>query len=256
LVKETNRIPGGIQTIKLIIQEAHLDGFKKVLEIGTSTGVTACDIANLSACQVTGVDINEMSLSVARERAEKYQVAENIEFKIDDATNLSFKDESFDVVICGNVTSLVSDPQLALAEYRRVLKPGGLLVTVPMYYVTTPGNELLADVSSAIQVDVKPLNKDYWIDFYNISGFVRYSCVDFKFDFIEDDVVSDFNSLILRRPHLADLAADTGATLNKIYQDYMLLFRDNLSIMGYSVYILRKEFTEGVDPELFTSVLI
>src|SRR3989344_7258397 len=69
LVKETNRLPGGRRTVFEIINRACIDRESKVLEIGTSTGFTAIELSRLVNCKITSIDINEMSLKEAEERA-------------------------------------------------------------------------------------------------------------------------------------------------------------------------------------------
>jgi ubiquinone/menaquinone biosynthesis C-methylase UbiE len=100
-----------------------------VEEISPAQGTTVLDLccghgamtAKLCAlgCQVTGVDFSDEMLTYARSNAPQAT------FLNGDAQNLPFEDQSFDVVVsnCG-IMHLPNQPQ-ALAEVRRVLKPGG-----------------------------------------------------------------------------------------------------------------------------------
>jgi len=75
-----------------------------------------------------GVDINEADIATARELTDD----SSIRFETGSILELSFADDSFDTVICVDVLEHVERPDVALAELRRVLKPGGqLVVTVP-----------------------------------------------------------------------------------------------------------------------------
>ncbi len=75
-----------------------------------------------------GVDINESDITTARE----LNIDPDIQFDVGDLLNLSFADESFDAMICVDVLEHVDQPDVALKEMRRVLRPGGqLVVTVP-----------------------------------------------------------------------------------------------------------------------------
>lgn len=255
LVRETNRPPGGTTAIMEIARQCFLGPGKNVLEIGTSTGITAIELAQLTGCNITGIDINEQSLQEARERAERKKVGHLCTFKKDDATNLSFQDESFDVVFCGNVTSLVSNRDKALSEYARVLKPGGLLAAIPMYYIKTPSDQLIDDVRKAIQVNITPQYQKDWNDFFCVMPFVTLSRSDFAFDELEEKAVNDFCHSILDRPHLQSLPEGSKKSLDKTYTDYMQLFRVNLSHMGFSTMVLRKESAD-IDAELFTSTKV
>ena len=252
LVRETNRTPGGTQAILEIARQCFLNPSKKILEIGTSTGTTAIEIAQLTSCHITGIDINEQSLTEAKNRAKLKKVDKLCTFIKDDATKLSFPDESFDVVFCGNVTSLVSNREKALKEYARVLKQGGLLAAIPMYYVKKPSDKLVNDVSQAIQVPITPQYKEDWKMFFEVSPFEKLSQSDFEFNEISTHDVDIFCKMILNRTHLKHLSNDSQDSLRQIYTKFMQLFRINLAHMGFSTIVLRKENKE-IDAELFTS---
>lgn len=123
IVRETNRPPGGFKSILHIAQNTFITRETKVLEIGTSTGITAIELAKLTHCKITAIDINPVSIEEAKKRAVEEGVSEYINFEIQDATQLEYADNTFDLVFCGNVTSLISEREKALNEYLRVLKP-------------------------------------------------------------------------------------------------------------------------------------
>ena len=103
LTRETNRTPGGLDTIKEVARLLLVNRDTKLLDIGTSTGHTALEFARLTGCEVVGIDINTMSLEVARERAKCLKL-DKVTFVEQDATNMQFEDETFDIVFAGNVT--------------------------------------------------------------------------------------------------------------------------------------------------------
>ena len=75
-----------------------------------------------------------------------------------DATNLSYPDNSFDVVINEAMLTMLSDQQkeAAVKEYARVLKPGGVLLTHDVLLLKED-DELIHELSRTINVNVKPL---------------------------------------------------------------------------------------------------
>jgi hypothetical protein len=121
-----------------------------------------------------------------------------------------------------------------------------------MYYLKTPPVELVRRVSGAIQVNIIPLYKQYWVDFFNQSPLQLYFQEDYQFDRIADDTIHHFTEAILLRPHLSAMDKHARQVLCDRYRECMFLFRDNLAMMGYSILILRKELSP-VDWELFTS---
>ena len=125
-------------------------------------------------------------------------------FQKDDATALSFPDESFDVVFCGNVTSLVSNRDKALAEYARVLKPGGLL---PLFQCTISKNQatnwsmMYARLSVLISLHSTVKTGKCFQNF----SFCHFESINFCFDELPAATVDAFCKTILERPHLQSL---------------------------------------------------
>ena len=255
IVRETNRPPGGFKSILHIAQNTFITRETKVLEIGTSTGITAIELAKLTLCKITAIDINPVSIEEAKKRAVEEGVSEYINFEIQDATQLEYADNTFDLVFCGNVTSLISEREKALNEYLRVLKPNGILAAIPMYYIETPSDDLIDRVRAAIQVNIIPWDRKFWFDFFVKEGFELLYYEDYKFNRIDESEVKEFSKELLEQPHLNELSKEAKECLHKKYTDYMLIFRENLSHMGYSIIYLRKtEFIK--DRELFTSTPI
>ncbi len=254
LTKETNRPPGGRKTVFEIASRTCLDRESKVLEIGTSTGFTAIELSKLVKCKITSIDINEVSLKEAEERANE-EGLDNIHFLKADVNNLPFKDSEFDLIIIGNVLSLMSDKEKAFKECRRVCKKTGFIIAIPLFYIENPSDELIKAVSNAIHVNITPLYKKDWDKFFNIPELEIYFSEDYKFDYMDNEVIDNFVKDILNREHLKKMGRDAFDLLNKKYRDYMFLFRDNLSKMGYSVLLLSNKMT-WEDPELYTSAKI
>ncbi|MFP1853308.1 class I SAM-dependent methyltransferase [Lonsdalea quercina] len=252
IVKETNRPPGGMNSIRKIAQNAFLNSKKNVLEVGTATGVTAIELAKLTECKITAIDIDENNLSVARDRAESESVAHLISFEKRDATNTKFENKTFDMVFCGNVTSYFDDKVKAIKEYDRVLKDNGLIAAIPMYYIKKPSDNLVIEVSEAIDVNITPLYKKDWVKFFDLPGYEVVSCEDYAFDNISDDGVREYVDVIFKQPHLERLEPEIRKALYNRYSYFMHLFRTNLAHMGFSLMLLRKVACQ-TEPELFTA---
>ena len=95
---------------------------KTVLEYGCGTGSYAFSLAKRGA-KVTGVDISEVAIALAKERAAEMGV-EDVSFHVMDAEQMQLEDNSFDAA-CG--TGILHHLRLhqALKELARTLKPGG-----------------------------------------------------------------------------------------------------------------------------------
>jgi ubiquinone/menaquinone biosynthesis C-methylase UbiE len=103
-----------------------------VLEVGCGTGIIALDIAS-KVEEVVGVDISPAMIGVAKSKARSLTLR-NVRFEVGDGYDLPFETESFDLVLMTNLLHVVKDPDAILKEAKRLLKPGGLLITVTDCY--------------------------------------------------------------------------------------------------------------------------
>jgi len=101
-----------------------------VLEPGCGVGAQTVTLAaNSPDTSFVSVDISDDSLAVAQSRVQSARVT-NVEFRREDIFRLSFPDDSFDhLFVCFVLEHLVR-PEGALAELRRVLKPGGSVTVI------------------------------------------------------------------------------------------------------------------------------
>lgn len=89
----------------------------------------ACGSGQLSLRLSTHVQLweaTDFSENMIRE-AKKKSCSGRLHFSVQDATNLPYADSSFDAVVIANTLHIMPNPERALSEIRRVLKPGGLL---------------------------------------------------------------------------------------------------------------------------------
>src|SRR5215470_9719516 len=118
---------------KRLVERLGLNEGARVLDVGCGTGRLAHWIAERVGAKgaVTGIDPLEERIHIARSRGG------TVRFEVGQAEDLgAFEDASFDVVCMSSVFHWVSDKAKALAEVRRVLRPGGRLG------VTTQPHEL------------------------------------------------------------------------------------------------------------------
>lgn len=78
--------------------------------------------------ELTGIDLSPEMLEIARGRAA--QLGKSLDLHEGDAHKLPFEDESFDTVVCTYSLCNIPDPQQAVNEMQRVLKPGARLILV------------------------------------------------------------------------------------------------------------------------------
>jgi ubiquinone/menaquinone biosynthesis C-methylase UbiE len=99
----------------------------KVLDVGCGTAVMGLLFAEMGH-QVTGIDLSEGMMAKAREKADAQKLP--IELKMGDAEHLPFNDGSFDVVVNRHLLWTLPHPEIALKEWHRVLKNGGVVLII------------------------------------------------------------------------------------------------------------------------------
>jgi SAM-dependent methyltransferase len=115
---------------------AALAAGRRVLDAGCGTGYGTEILVEAGAASVDAIDISDEALAATRER-----VGDRVEAQRADLHELPFADGHFDLVVCFEVIEHVGEQGEALAELRRVLAPGGILIiSSPNRLVYAPGN--------------------------------------------------------------------------------------------------------------------
>ncbi|PID94218.1 MAG: methyltransferase type 11 [Bacteroidetes bacterium] len=95
----------------------------QVLEVGTGTGLIAKKIAD-RVQHVEATDFSEEMIATAQKTA----YPSNIHFSCANIFKLPFDNQTFDVVVASNMLHIIPEPEKAMTEIKRVLKPNGLLI--------------------------------------------------------------------------------------------------------------------------------
>jgi len=103
-----------------LLEAASVGARDRVLDVATGTGAVAAAAVTRGA-DVTGVDISEEMLEVARKRVPSAR------FLAADAEDLALDDEPFDAAVAGFLINHLPDPERAVAAWTRALRPGGRL---------------------------------------------------------------------------------------------------------------------------------
>lgn len=98
----------------------------RILEVGVGTGLSLP--AYRRARSIVGIDISAPMLEKARRRVARLGLRNVERLAVMDAEHLDFEDASFDVVVAQYVVTAVPNPEAALDEFARVLRPGGEIV--------------------------------------------------------------------------------------------------------------------------------
>jgi malonyl-CoA O-methyltransferase len=135
---------------------------RAVLDLGAGTGLAAVALKRrYRGASVTAVDIAAPMLAVARRRSRFWRPIRCIEA---DARQLPFEEASFDLVFSNLMLQWLVPPDAALAEIRRVLKPGGLLLA------SSFGPETLQELRAAWAAADDGVHVNAFIDMHDLGG--------------------------------------------------------------------------------------
>lgn len=110
-----------------LIRRLGLPGDARILDIGSSTGTNLRMLRDLGFTRFEGLDMSEESVRWCAEKG-LGRVSKG------DVCAIPFADASFDLVLATDIVEHVDDDRQAMAEIRRIVKPGGnVLVTVPAF---------------------------------------------------------------------------------------------------------------------------
>ena len=106
------------QSVEPLLDAAQVDAKCRLLDVATGPGPVAAGGVTRQA-DTTGLDFAAEAIEIARANVP------SASFQVGDAQAMPFADNSFDAVICAYGVMHMPNPDLALTEMHRVLKPGG-----------------------------------------------------------------------------------------------------------------------------------
>lgn len=170
---KTRLRPGGRKATEWLIASGDFNKDKKILEVACNMCTTAIGLAQKFGCKIQGVDLDEAALEKARANIAMHGLQDKIHVQRANAMVLPFEDESFDIVINEAMLTMlpVQAKMKAVAEYFRVLKPGGFLLTHDVMLTTEDSEAVLQQLREAINITVTPLTKQGWKNVFLDSGF-------------------------------------------------------------------------------------
>lgn len=127
-----------------------------VLEVAVGTGLNFD--AYPPEIRLTGIDLSEQMLQIARTRAT--DLGRDVELRQGDAHSLPFADSTFDTVVCTFGLCAIPDIDAALDEMTRVLRPAGKLILVDHVASTS---WFARGVQHALEVVTVPMASEHFL---------------------------------------------------------------------------------------------
>ena len=251
LICEENRPSGGKFTIREIAQNAFINKDSKVLEIGCTNGFSSLEMNKLTNCNIIGIDINKNSVENANKRILENGLDSNkISFEYGNAENLRFNDAEFDLIICGNAMSFVSDKSKAIEELKRVLKPNGFISIVPIWYLNKPDEKIISKVNEELGFEINCTYEKDW-SVYDKWGLELYYKKNYSFIKRTEKEIKDYAVNMIRNKSQLNIynESEKEIIINRWIRT-MNVFNENLSLTNFSIILLRKSLVKE-EEELF-----
>lgn len=130
-VNRKNKAERNIEKIEHAFEHIDVDRINTVLELGCGIGFVSTYLADTYGFEVYGTDYDTGQIEIARKLQPQLK---QLHFQVEDASNLSFEDSSFDLVLSQNVFHHVPNWEGAIGEIARVLKSGGYFIWLDLTF--------------------------------------------------------------------------------------------------------------------------
>ena len=129
-LEDANRLPSIAEGFKKQLEHLDIQPGQRVLDVGCGVGDRAAQMAELvgPTGKVCGTDLSSLMVDISKRRNEGNGLP--VEFHVASAVEQPFPDASFDRVRTERVLMYLPDPEPAIDEFLRVLKPGGKVLVV------------------------------------------------------------------------------------------------------------------------------
>ncbi|MEG3972577.1 methyltransferase domain-containing protein [Microcoleus sp. T2B6] len=175
--------------------------------------------------------------------------SQRVNFLVGDGMNLPFADGSFDLVMSGGSTAFIDDKRKALKEYTRVTKTWGFVADINFYYKQKAPEEIIGKLNSAMNINIEPWGKDYWVNLYKETELELY------YTHFNDVYVPSDDEIITYCTEMSASVtanADTQRLIKERLIELMSLFTENHRYLSYGIFVLRKR-NEAEQISLFGS---
>ncbi|MET3504223.1 class I SAM-dependent methyltransferase [Halalkalibacter oceani] len=222
--------PGGMALTKQLLDKETIPATTRILDAGCGLGMTSIYLANTYEAEVTALDLNHEMLRLTEEACR--QAAAEVSLCHASIEALPFPENTFDFVIAESVTAF-ADYEAALTEYKRVLKPGGIVLSIDMLQKQPISPTELEEVTGFYGIK-QLLNETQWLDVFQQAGFrevktlLSLSIAEYLQQATDEEMTAS--------PHDFSASPAMAAIIEKHYQ----LTVTHLDNLGYGVFRAQK----------------
>ena len=179
--------------MKKFLRRKNFKGIK-ILDIGCSSGIITQFIAGQGGTTI-GIDVDKNAI---KEATADNKDIKNLSFRLASGATLPFKDNSFDIVLCNQVYSFISNPRKMMKEIYRVLKTEGFCLFT--------GDNLLNPVETMYRLPfLRWLPKKLSKGILKIMGYKDFYIGNYKtywglLKLCNDFAIEDYTLRVLKQP--------------------------------------------------------
>lgn len=230
--------PGGLEATKLLAERCEASPGMTILDVGCGSGRSAILLAKQFGCRIVGVDIEPSYLLKAQAEAISKGVSDRVAFRIADANDLPFQNQTFDGAIF-QAALIFTDKSKALKMVHQKIRKGGFLGVVELAWKKPPSERIVKEVRDVLcAAAVNTETHEDWIRLLNQVGFevIHSELLDHEFN---------FSGMVRNEGLRASLRIAAKGMSDKSVRRKMgqikSLFRETHEYLGYGIYVARKK---------------
>jgi len=230
--------PGGLLATKLLAEKCKLSPDMTILDAGCGSGRSAIFLAKQFRCRIVGVDIEPSPLLKAQAEAISKGVGDRVAFRVADANDLPFQDQTFDGAIF-QAALIFTNKAKALHSVNQKIRAGGFLGVIELAWKKPPSEKIVNRVRETLcAAAVNTETHEDWIRLFSQVGFevIHSELLDHKFN---------FSGMIRNEGLVSSLRIALKCVSDKSVKRKMgqikSLFKETDEYLGYGIYVARKK---------------
>jgi ubiquinone/menaquinone biosynthesis C-methylase UbiE len=238
--------PGGLHATKLLAEKCKISSDMVILDAGCGSGRSDIFLAKRYGCRIVGVDIDPRTLLKAQAEAISNCVGDRVAFRVADANDLPFGDQTFDGAIFQAALIFTNKPK-ALHTISQMIRPGGFLGVIELAWKRPPTERIVTRVRETLcSAAINTETHEDWMRLFRQFGFevVHSELLDHEFNF--SGMVRNEG---LRSSLRIALKCINDKSVKRKMEQIKSLFKETGEYLGYGIYVARKKQVDRSSPE-------